>query len=117
MFFRFPPDARWNPDCSAVEFGVGIGEYEGIVRVPRRVFQSLLEQTPIPERCLEAYHLPDATRIGRGAEGAPSPTDRRWQCRDHRAVICVSESTECLPVRAISGGLLDERDSTSCSPN
>src|SRR5207302_7593145 len=57
MFFRFPPDARWNPDCSAVEFGVGIGEYEGIVRVPRRVFQSLLEQTPIPERCLEAYHL------------------------------------------------------------
>ena len=40
-----------DPDCSAVEFGVGIGEYEGIVRVPRRVFQSLLEQTPIPERC------------------------------------------------------------------
>ena len=47
MFFRFPPDARWNPDCSAVEFGVGIGEYEGVVRVPRRVFQSLLERTPI----------------------------------------------------------------------
>ena len=57
MFFRFPPDARWNPDRSAVEFGIGVGEYEGVVRVPRRVFQSLLEQTPTPERCLEAYHL------------------------------------------------------------
>ena len=57
MFFRFPPDVRWNPDRAVVEFGIGVGEYEGVVRVPRRVFQSLLEQTPIPERCLEAYHL------------------------------------------------------------
>jgi hypothetical protein len=57
MFFRFPPDARWNPERSAVEFGIGVGEYEGIVRVPRRVFQILLPETPTPERCLEAYHL------------------------------------------------------------
>jgi hypothetical protein len=57
MFFRFPPGCPWNPDQAAVEFGIGIGEYEGVVRVPRRVFQSLLEQTPMPERCLEAYHL------------------------------------------------------------
>jgi hypothetical protein len=26
----------------AVEFGVEIGEYRGVVRVPRRVFQNLL---------------------------------------------------------------------------
>jgi hypothetical protein len=27
------------------------------VPVSRRVFQSLLDQSPTPERCLEAYHL------------------------------------------------------------
>lgn len=57
MFFRFPPDARWNHERSVVEFGIGVGEYEGIVRVSRRVFQVLLPDTPTPERCLEAYHL------------------------------------------------------------
>ena len=35
MFFRFPPDAHWNAVRGVVEFGIGIGEYEGIVRVPR----------------------------------------------------------------------------------
>jgi hypothetical protein len=57
MFFRFPPDAHWNPERSAVEFGIGIGEYEGVVRVGRRVFQRLLDQAPTPERCLETYCL------------------------------------------------------------
>src|SRR3954454_19667601 len=57
MFFRFPPDARWNPEHAVVEFGIGIGEYEGVVRVGRRVFQSLLDQAPTPEPCLEAYYL------------------------------------------------------------
>jgi len=57
MFFRFPPDARWNPDRNAVEFSIGVGEYEGVVRVPRRVFQILLPEAPTPERCLEAFHL------------------------------------------------------------
>lgn len=57
MFFRFPPDARWETDRSCVCFGVGIGEYEGVVRVPPRVFQSLLAEAPTPQRCLEAYHL------------------------------------------------------------
>jgi hypothetical protein len=44
---------------SVVEFGIGIGvgEYEGVVRVSRRVFQFLLPETPTPKRCLEAYHL------------------------------------------------------------
>jgi hypothetical protein len=57
MFFRFPPDARWNPERSVVEFGIGVGEYEGVVRVSRRVFQILLPEAPTTERCLEAYHL------------------------------------------------------------
>jgi hypothetical protein len=57
MFFRFPPDARWNSERAAVEFGIGVGEYEGVVRVRRRVFQNLLDQRPTPDRCLEAYHL------------------------------------------------------------
>jgi hypothetical protein len=36
-----------------VEFGVEIGEYHGVVRVPRRVFQRLLSDRPTPERCVE----------------------------------------------------------------
>jgi hypothetical protein len=40
-----------------VEFGVEIGEYHGVVRVPRRVFQRLLPEAPTPERCIEAYYL------------------------------------------------------------
>ncbi len=42
MFFTFFEDARWNVETQAVEFGVEIGEYEGVVRVPRRAFQRLL---------------------------------------------------------------------------
>src|SRR5438045_4681655 len=57
MFFRFPPDARWKAEACAVEFSIGIGEYDGVVRVPRRVFQGLVDQSPTPERCLEAYYL------------------------------------------------------------
>jgi hypothetical protein len=38
-------------------FGVEIGEYRGIVRVPCRVFQRLLPERPTPERCVEAYYL------------------------------------------------------------
>ena len=57
MFFTFPEDAHWNANRQAVEFGVEIGEYRGVVRVPRRVFQRLLPQRPTPERCVEAYYL------------------------------------------------------------
>ena len=57
MFFTFPEDAHWNAERQAVEFGVEIGEYNGVVRVPRRVFQRLLPETPTPERCVEAYYL------------------------------------------------------------
>jgi hypothetical protein len=34
-----------------------VGEYEGVVRVPRRVFQILLDESPTPQRCLETYYL------------------------------------------------------------
>jgi hypothetical protein len=54
---RSPGDARWDADRQAVEFGVEIGEYRGVVRVPRRVFQRLLPERPTPERCVEAYYL------------------------------------------------------------
>src|ERR1700690_2166929 len=57
MFFRFPPDAHWNPERSAVEFGIGVGEYDGTVSVSRRAFQHLLGDATTPQRCLEAYHL------------------------------------------------------------
>jgi len=57
MFFTFPEDAHWNADRQAVEFGVEIGEYRGVVRVPRRVFQRLLSERPTPERCVEAFYL------------------------------------------------------------
>jgi hypothetical protein len=55
--FSFPDDARWNDAVDAVEFGVEIGEYRGVVRVRRQVFQGLLTQRPTPERCIEAFHL------------------------------------------------------------
>ena len=56
-------------ECRAAGRGVGvvIGEYEGVVRVPRRVFQSLLLERPTPERCVEAYYL-QRTRFERVAE-------------------------------------------------
>jgi hypothetical protein len=57
MFFTFPEDARWNAEQQGVELGVEIGEYRGVVRVPRRVFQRLLPERPTPERCVEAYYL------------------------------------------------------------
>jgi hypothetical protein len=78
MFFRFPPDARWNSERSVVEFGIGIGEYEGVVRVSRRVFQILLSGAATPERCLEAYHL-HRTRLELIAERKL----RRRQLTDH----------------------------------
>jgi len=57
LFFEFPEDERWNDDREAVEFSVILGPYEGTVRIGRRVFQQLLDQSPTPERCMEAFHL------------------------------------------------------------
>ncbi len=57
MFFTFPEDARWNSDREAVEYSVILEPYEGTVRIARRVFQRLFDQSPTPERCIEAFHL------------------------------------------------------------
>ena len=57
LFFQFPEDARWNAEREAVEFSVILGPYEGTARIARRTFQHLLDQSPTPERCVEAYHL------------------------------------------------------------
>jgi hypothetical protein len=46
-----------RPRRPAAEFGVEIGEYQGVVRVPRRVFQRILPERPTPEQCVEAYYL------------------------------------------------------------
>ena len=73
MFFIFPEDARWDDAGQAVEFGVEIGEYRGVVRVPRRVFQRLLLERP-PQRCVEASYL-QRTRFERIAER------RLWWCQ------------------------------------
>ena len=95
MFFRFPEDARWDCDRCCVVFGIAIGEYEGVVRVYRRAFQSLLNESPTPERCLEAYYL-NRTRLERIAErkirrrqltddGNVEITGRDLREREHRA--------------------------------
>jgi hypothetical protein len=57
MFFEFPEDARWNDEGDCVEFSVLLRPYEGTARIGRRVFLSLLDQRPTPERCMEAFHL------------------------------------------------------------
>lgn len=65
--FAFPDDARWNDERQAVEFGAEIGEYRGVVRVPRQVFRHFHDGAVMPERCMEAYHL-NRTRFARIAE-------------------------------------------------
>ena len=67
MFFVFPDDAHWNEDSQAVEFSVEIGEYKGVVRVPRLAFRRFLDGSVTPERCVEGYHL-HRTRFERIAE-------------------------------------------------
>jgi hypothetical protein len=57
MFFRFPPDARWNTKFAAVEFGIGVGEYDGVVRVPGRVSQGLLYESRHQRGALDTYNL------------------------------------------------------------
>ena len=108
MFFTFPEDARWNADRQAVGFGVEIGEYRGVVRIPRRVFQRLLPERPTPERCLEAYYL-QRTRFERIAERKlrrRQLTEDGNVCRDHRA----------RSARGLVGGVL-ERPSVAQLPS
>jgi hypothetical protein len=57
MFFRFPEDVHWSAERQVVEASVGIGDYEGVVRIGRQVFQRLVNGRITPEACVEAYHL------------------------------------------------------------
>ena len=77
MFFSFPEDARWNAERQAVEFGVEIGEYRGVIRVPRRVFQLLLPERPTP-RAMRRGVLPPENSVSRASlsgscDGASRP--------------------------------------------
>jgi hypothetical protein len=80
MFFTFPEDARWNAERQAVEFGVEIGEYHGVVRVSRRVFQRLLPERPTPQRCVEGL-LSSAHPVREHcqAEAAAATVERGWK--------------------------------------
>src|SRR5436190_24059314 len=82
MFFTFPEDARWNEERDTVEFSVILGPYEDTVRVPRRSFQGLLDRSPTPERCVEAFHL-QQTR----SELSVVRKLRRWQLTDDGNVV------------------------------
>ena len=55
-FFEFPPDVRWDADRDVVEFSAILRPYKGTVRIGRRVFQRLLDQSPTAKRCIEAFH-------------------------------------------------------------
>lgn len=57
LFFQFPEDARWDEASEAVVFSVILGGYEGTARVRKSSFRGLLDQSPTPEKCIEAYHL------------------------------------------------------------
>jgi hypothetical protein len=67
--------------------GVGIGEYEGVVRVPRQAFHRFIDGTATPERCVEAYQSSASHGFGahRRAQAAQSTAHRRRQRRDNRA--------------------------------
>ena len=73
-----------------MEFGVEIGEYYGVVRVPRRVFQRFLPERPNPERCVVPYY-PQRTRFETIAER--KLRDRGRESRDQRARFVLGAQT------------------------
>jgi hypothetical protein len=61
MFFTFPEDARWNVERQAVEFGVEIGEYRGVVTIPRRTSSGtkIVEYEPLACRIADDGYVID----------------------------------------------------------
>src|ERR1700676_4524986 len=98
VIFTFPEDARWNPDRDAVEFSVILDQYEGTVRVARPVFQRLLDQSPTPERCMEAFHL-QRTRFELVVE---RKLRRRLLTADGNVEITAVTYTSAIPDRCLS---------------
>ena len=78
MFFTFPEDARWNADRQAVEFGVEIGEYHGVVRLPQRVFQRLLPERPTPRPPSGASRRTTYSAPASSASPSANPADASW---------------------------------------
>jgi hypothetical protein len=105
MFFSFPEDARWNPDGQAVEFGIEIGEYQGVVTIPRHVFRRFIDGVVTPERCVEAYHL-HRTRFERIAERKL----RNRQLTDDGNVEITGRDLRALPDTALGGHLSARRE-------
>jgi hypothetical protein len=87
---------------------IGVGEYEGVVPVSRRVFQHLLAESPSPERCLEAYHL-HRTRLEIIAERKV----RRRQLTDDGNVEITGRDLRELEVRASHPRPIDDRRAAS----
>jgi hypothetical protein len=65
--FIFLEEARWNDSEEAVEFDVRLGDYEGKVFVPRRVFHGLIDARAKAEQCVNYFHL-NRTNFERIAE-------------------------------------------------
>jgi hypothetical protein len=80
----FSEDARRKPDRQALDLGVRIGEYYGVVRVSRHEFQCLLPEWSTLERWVVVCYL-QRTRFESIAEDAtPAALDRGRECRDRR---------------------------------
>jgi hypothetical protein len=89
VFFTFPKDVHLNAERQAVEFGVEIGEYRSVVRVPRRVFQRLLPERPTRALRRSVLSPTDAVREHRPAEAAQAAVERGRQRRDQRAGFAI----------------------------
>ncbi|HXP29776.1 MAG TPA: DUF1488 family protein [Stellaceae bacterium] len=55
--FIFPGEPRWDEERDAVAFEVELGEYRGLVLVPRRVLHHALGRKPSPAECVEYLYL------------------------------------------------------------
>lgn len=54
--FSFPDEAQWDVATATLTFTVRVGEYEGVVFVPRAVFTSLMERRPTAEEADAFFH-------------------------------------------------------------
>ena len=66
-WFSFPEDPRWNEERDSVEFPVEVGEYRGLVIIPRRTVHDLMGARPSPEQCVD-YCFQNRTEFERIAE-------------------------------------------------
>jgi hypothetical protein len=72
--FSFPGEPRWDEETEAVLFEVEVGEYHGIVQVPRRVFRAITGGKATGEDCVTHFHL--------GREGFERIAEAKIRARD-----------------------------------